>query len=91
MQEWGDGKSIAKTVEEAEQIWQAVKKQEKAEKLAGAKPLAETLNAALVGNANTSIGSNAAFTQIKRHSNLLGSALLGFAIGVIFCGGKRSK
>lgn len=87
MQEWGDGISIAKNVEEAEQIWQAVKKQEKAEK----KPLAETLNAAVVGNTSTSIGSNAAFTQIKRHSNLLGSALLGFAIGVIFCGGKRSK
>lgn len=89
MQEWGDGKSIAKTVEEAEQIWQAVKKQEKAEKLAGVKP--ETLNAASVGNANTSLGSNAAFTQIKRHSNLLVSVLLGFATGVIFCGGKRSK
>jgi len=91
MQEWGDGMSVARSAEQATNIWKAVKKQEKAEKLAGAKPLAETLNAVVLRNVNTNIGSNAAFAQIKRHSNVLVSALLGFAIGVIFCGGKRSK
>jgi len=32
MTQWGDGKSIATTVEDAERIWQDVKQQEKLEK-----------------------------------------------------------
>jgi hypothetical protein len=92
MQEWGNGVSVAKNSEEAEKIWQTVKTQEKAERLANTKPLAETLDPSTVQISNACIiGRNAAWTQIQLHGNLFGSAILGFALGVLFCGGKQSS
>ena len=86
MQEWGNGISVAKNTEEAEEIWQSVKRQEKADRLANVDSQVETLDLSIVRNGNA-----IALTHIKTHGNLLGSAILGFALGVLFCGGKQSS
>jgi len=86
MQEWGNGISVAKNTEEAEEIWQSVKRQEKADRLTNVDSQVETLDLSIVRNGNA-----IALTHIKTHGNLLGSAILGFALGVLFCGGKQSS
>jgi len=98
MKEWSDGTSMANNSQEAEAIWQAVKKKEKAEKMAASTKLAgDGFDTAIDGdNVNCArrdslrcwkLNNGIVWSQLKRHGCLFGGASLGlggFALGVVF-------
>eukprot|EP00553_Chaetoceros_curvisetus_P004564 CAMPEP_0204617222 /NCGR_PEP_ID=MMETSP0717-20131115/4257_1 /ASSEMBLY_ACC=CAM_ASM_000666 /TAXON_ID=230516 /ORGANISM="Chaetoceros curvisetus" /LENGTH=177 /DNA_ID=CAMNT_0051630693 /DNA_START=86 /DNA_END=619 /DNA_ORIENTATION=- len=92
VEDWGDGVTVAKTIQDTEKIWQEVKRKEKAAAAAATKENETSIDSVLNGpNVTPTDGSrftkkiNVAkfWRRLKNHDRTLNTAALAFTLGAV--------